>query len=91
MVFVGEKGTLIFQGRWGRWSEMRFKDLVNGIVTELEPTPACEGDGLESFGVDSELSARFCSDLHEALTTGGEPAIKARFALNAMVVLEAAR
>lgn len=88
---VGEKGTLISKGEWGRWTEMRFKGLIDGSESEFEPKPASEGDGLESFGVDAVLTARFYTDLYDALTRGSEPAIKASFARNVMAVLEAAR
>lgn len=88
---VGEKGTLISKGEWGKWTEMRFKGLVDDKEAEFEPKPASEGDGLESFGVDTELTARFYTDLHEALMKGREPVIKAKFARNVMAVLEAAR
>jgi scyllo-inositol 2-dehydrogenase (NADP+) len=88
---VGEKGTLISKGEWGRWTEMRFKGLLDGKETEIEPKPASEGDGLESFGVDSELTVRFYLDLYNAITQGHEPAIKATFARNVMAVLDAAR
>ncbi len=88
---VGERGTLISRGEWGRWTEMRFVGLVDGKEEEFEPKPASEGDGLESFGVDTELTTRFYTDLYDALTLGSEPAIKASFARNVMAVLESAR
>jgi len=88
---VGRSGTLIADGAWGNWTDMRIRTNLSGVTMELTPQDIKSSSGSRNMDVGEELSACFYNDLAEALHTGRPPAITAQRAREVMVILETAR
>jgi len=88
---VGEKGTLTADGAWGKWTDMRIRGVMAEIPMDLLPQGVGPSSGGRNYDVGEELSARFYTDLAEALAENRPPAITAGRARDGMVVLDAAR
>ena len=88
---VGREGTLIAEGEWGRWTEMRIRRTIAGVPTDLVPQAIGPSSGGRNYDVGEGLSELFYGDLAEALSAGRAPAITARRARDVMAILEAAR
>jgi predicted dehydrogenase len=88
---VGRKATLIADGNWGRWTDMRIRSSAGGVVMDSVPRETGPSSGSRNYDVGEELSACFYADLAEALEAGLPPAITAQRAREVMVILEAAR
>ena len=88
---VGERGTLVADGAWGKWTDMHIRGVVSDIPMDLVPQGVGPSSGGRNYDVSEELSARFYEDLAEALTRNRPPAITAQRARDGMVVLDAAR
>ena len=88
---AGRKGTLIAEGGWGRWTEMRVRGSVAGMASDLLPREAGPSSGTRNYDVGEELSACFYDDLAEAIQTGRPPAISVQRARQVMMILDAAR
>ena len=88
---VGREGTLVADGAWGRWTEMRIRRSMGDVTVDLMPQDVGPSSGARDYDVGDELSDAFYSDLGEALSTGRPPAITARRGRDVMAILEAAR
>jgi scyllo-inositol 2-dehydrogenase (NADP+) len=88
---VGSEGTLVADGAWGRWTDLRIRRSVAGLVVDLEPMGAGPSSGNRNYDVAEELSAQFYGDLVEAITAGRPPAVTSQRAYEVMLVLDAAR
>ncbi len=88
---AGRKATLISDGTWGHWTDMRIRSSEGGVATDSVPRQVGPSSGSRNYDVSEELSACFYADLAEAIETGRPPAINARRAREVMVLLEAAR
>jgi scyllo-inositol 2-dehydrogenase (NADP+) len=88
---AGRKATLVADGTWGKWTDMKIRSSVAGMVADLLPQDAGPSSGNRNYDVGEELSACFYGDLAEALKTGAPPAITTRRAREVMMVLEEAR
>jgi len=88
---VGRLGTLVADGAWGKWTDMRIRGSVADVTMDLLPQGVGPSSGGRAYDVGDELSACFYGDLAEALASGRPSAITARRARDVMAVLEAAR
>ncbi len=88
---VGRKGTLIAPGDFTKWTEIRVRAELDGIITELLPKDLGSGAMRRKYGTGKELSDYYYADLAEALRTGRPPAISADHARDVMIILDAAR
>jgi scyllo-inositol 2-dehydrogenase (NADP+) len=88
---VGRSGTLIADGAWGHWTDMRIRTTLSEVTMELTPQDIGPSSGTRNMDVGEELSACFYNDLAEAIRTGRSPAISAQRARQVMAILEAAR
>jgi len=88
---VGREGTLVADGAWGRWTDMRIRNTTTGMTMDLVPQDVGPSSGGRAYDVGEELSAFFYGDLAEALATGRPPAINAQRGRDVMAILEAAR
>jgi predicted dehydrogenase len=88
---VGREGTLVADGAWGKWTDMRIRGTISDVTMDLLPQGIGPSSGGRAYDVGEELSACFYDDLTEALTTGRPPAITAQRARDVMAILEAAR
>jgi scyllo-inositol 2-dehydrogenase (NADP+) len=88
---VGREGTLIADGTWGKWTEMRIRREMGELPVDILPQGMGPSSGSRNMDVGEELSAAFYSDLAEALTLGRSSAITGEHARDVMAVLEAAR
>ncbi len=88
---AGRDGTLVADGAWGKWTDMRIRSTVADMPVDLLPQDAGPSSGGRSYDVGDELSAQFYGDLLDALTTGRPPAVTALRARNVMAILDAAR
>ena len=88
---VGRLGTLVADGVWGKWTDMRIRGSVADVTMDLLTQGIGPSSGGRAYDVGDELSACFYGDLTEALITGRPPAITARRARDVMAVLDAAR
>jgi predicted dehydrogenase len=88
---VGREGTLVADGTWGKWTDMRIRGTISDVTMDLLPQGIGPSSGGRAYDVGEELSACFYGDLTEALTTGRPPAITAQRARDVMAILEAAR
>jgi predicted dehydrogenase len=88
---VGREGTLVADGAWGRWTDMRIRGSVADVTMDLLPQDVGPSSGGRNYDVGEELSAFFYGDLAEALDTGRPPAITMQRARDVMAILEAAR
>jgi predicted dehydrogenase len=88
---VGREGTLLADGAWGRWTDMRIRRAMADMTMDLIPQGAGVSSAAANYAVGDELSACFYTDLAEAMATGREPAISAERGRDVMAVLEAAR
>ena len=88
---VGREGTLVADGTWGKWTDMRIRSTISDVTMDLLPQGIGPSSGGRAYDVGEELSACFYGDLTEALTTGRPPAITAQRARDVMAILEAAR
>lgn len=88
---AGRAGTLMADGAWGKWTNMRIRSAVADLPVDLIPQDVAPSSGGRSYDVGDELSAQFYGDLAEALATGKPSAIPATRARNVMAILDAAR
>ena len=88
---VGREGTLVADGAWGCWTDMRIRSSVADMTMDLLPQDVGPSSGSQDYDVGEELSAFFYGDLAEALETGRPPAISAQRGRDVMYILEAAR
>jgi predicted dehydrogenase len=88
---VGREGTLVADGTWGKWTDMRIRSTISDITMDLTPQDVGPSSGSRSFDVGEELSAYFYGDLAEALKSGRPPAITMQRGRDVMAILEAAR
>jgi scyllo-inositol 2-dehydrogenase (NADP+) len=88
---VGRQGTLVADGAWGHWTDMRIRTTLSDLTMDLTPQNVGPSSGSRNYDVGDELSFLFYSDLAEAIKAGKEPAIPAQRALEVMRILEAAR
>ena len=88
---VGREGTLVADGAWGHWTDMRIRTSVADMTMDMVPQDAGPSSGTRDYDVGEELSAYFYGDLAEALESGRPPAISAQRGRNVMAILEAAR
>jgi predicted dehydrogenase len=88
---VGSEGTLVAEGTWGRWTEMRIRRSLGDLTAELVPQDVGPSSGARDYDVGDELSDAFYSDLAEALSTGRPPAITAQRGRDVIAVLDGAR
>jgi scyllo-inositol 2-dehydrogenase (NADP+) len=88
---VGRNGTLIADGTWGHWTDMRVRTTLSDVTMDLLPQDIGPSSGNRNMDVAEELSACFYSDLAEALHMGHPPAITMQRAHQVMVILETAR
>jgi len=88
---VGREGTLVADGAWGRWTDMRIRRSMADMTMDLLPQDVGPSSGSRDYDVGEELSAFFYADLAEALATGRPPAISAQRGRDVMYILEAAR
>jgi predicted dehydrogenase len=88
---VGRNGTLLADGTWGHWTDMRVHTSLSGVTTELTPLSIGPSSGNRNMDVSEELSICFYSDLAEAINTNRSPAISMQRVRDVMAVLEAAR
>jgi predicted dehydrogenase len=88
---AGRDGTLVADGAWGKWTDMRIRSTVADMPVDLLPQDAGPSSGGRSYDVGDALSAQFYGDLLDALTTGRPPAVTALRARNVMAILDAAR
>jgi scyllo-inositol 2-dehydrogenase (NADP+) len=88
---VGREGTLIADGTWGKWTEMRVRREMGELPVDILPQGVGASSGSRSMDVGEELSAAFYADLADALAKGRAPVITAEHARDVMAILEAAR
>ncbi len=88
---AGREGTLMADGAWGKWTDMRISGSVAGLPAEVLPKGMGPSSGGRSYDVGDELSAQFYGDLADALGQNRPPAITVQRARNVMAILEAAR
>jgi predicted dehydrogenase len=88
---AGRNGTLMADGAWGKWTDMRIRSTVAEMSVDMVPQDVGPSSGGRSYDVGDELSAQFYGDLAEALATGRPLAVTATRARNVMAILEAAR
>ncbi len=88
---VGREGTLVADGAWGRWTEMRIRRSMGDVTVDVVPQDVGPSSGARDYDVGDELSDAFYSDLGEALSTGRPPAITAQRGRDVMAILEAGR
>ena len=88
---VGRQGTLVAEGAWGRWTEMRVRRSAGELVMDVLPQDIGPSSGARGMDVGEELSAHFYGDLAQAMAEGRPPAITAACARDVIAVLEAAR
>ncbi len=88
---AGREGTLMADGAWGKWTDMKIIGSVGGLPAELLPRGMGPSSGGRSYDVGDELSAQFYGDLADALENKRPPAITVQRARNVMAILEAAR
>jgi predicted dehydrogenase len=88
---VGRSGTLIADGAWGHWTDMRIRTTLSDVLMELTPQDIGPSSGSRNMDVGEELSAFFYKDLAEAIRTDRSPAISAQRGRQVMTILEAAR
>jgi len=88
---VGREGTLVAEGAWGRWTDMRIRRAMAEVTMDLVPQGVGPSSGSRGLDVGDELSTHFYTDLREALSTGRKPAITAERARDVMLILDAAR
>jgi hypothetical protein len=82
---VGREGTLVADGTWGRWTDMRGRGSVADMPMDLLPQDVGLSSGGRNYDVGEELSAFFYGDRAEALATGRPPAITMQRARDVMV------
>ncbi|MEI6210366.1 MAG: Gfo/Idh/MocA family oxidoreductase [bacterium] len=88
---AGREGTLVADGAWGKWTDMRVRGSVADIPVDILPRDVGPSSGGRSYDVGDELSAQFYGDLAEALAAGRPSAITAQRARDVMAILDAAR
>jgi predicted dehydrogenase len=88
---VGRQGTLIADGAWGRWTDMRIRSSMADMTMDLVPQDVSPSSGSQDYDVGEELSAFFYADLAEALEADRPPAISAQRGRDVMYILDAAR
>jgi scyllo-inositol 2-dehydrogenase (NADP+) len=88
---VGGEGTLVADGAWGHWTDMRIRRSMDDVTVDLVPQEVGPSSGSRDYDVGEELSACFYGDLAESLSTGRPPAITAQRGRDVMAILEAAR
>jgi predicted dehydrogenase len=88
---VGRQGTLVSEGTWGRWTEMRIRKSAGEVAMDVVPQDVGPSSGARGMEVVDELSARFYCDLAEAMAMDRPPAITATCARDVIAVLDAAR
>ena len=88
---VGTQGTLVADGAWGRWTDMRIRRSAGDVTVDLVPQGVSASSGTRDYDVGEELSAQFYRDLSEALSSGRAPAITAQRGRDVLAILEAAR
>jgi predicted dehydrogenase len=88
---VGREGTLVADGAWGHWTDMRIRRSMDDVTVDLVPHEVGLSSGTRDYDVGEELSARFYANLSESLSTGRPPAITAQRGRDVMAILEAAR
>lgn len=88
---VGSEGTLVADGAWGKWTEMRIRSEAGDMPVDLIPHDIGPSSGGRNYDVGEELSALFYGDLAGALAEGRLSAVTMQRARDVMAVLEAAR
>ncbi len=88
---VGEQGTLMANGAWGQWTDMRIRGVLEGVPMDFVPQDVGPSSGSASMDVGEGLSAVFYDDLADAMAKGRDSAITAQRARDVMAILEAAR
>ena len=88
---VGREGTLIADGAWGRWTEMRLRRSLDDVTVDLMPQDVGASSGSRDYDVGEELSACFYGDLEEALAQNRPAAITAERGRDVVAILDAAR
>ena len=88
---VGREGTLVADGVWGHFTDMRIRRSMADMTVDLVPQGVAPSSGSVNYDVGEELSAYFYSDLAEALEKGRPPAITAQQGRDVIAILEAAR
>jgi len=88
---VGREGTLVADGAWGRWTDMRIRRQAGDITMDLLPQGMGPSSGTRGMDVGEELSDQFYTDLASALAAKRAPAITAERARDTIAMLDAAR
>ncbi len=88
---VGREGTLVADGAWGRWTDMRIRRSADDLTVDMLPQDVGPSSGARDYDVGEELSACFYGDLGESLSAGRPPAITAQRGRDVIAILEAAR
>ena len=88
---VGREGTLIADGAWGRWTDMRIRKSVADFTMDLLPQDVGPSGGSRDCDVGKGLSEYFYGDLADALAANREPVITAQRGRDIMAILDAAR
>jgi predicted dehydrogenase len=88
---VGSDGTLVADGRWGRWTEMRARRDLAGIDADLVLQGIGRSSGSGNLDVNDELSKHYYEDLAGAILARRPPAVTLQRAYDVMVLLDAAR
>ncbi|MFB3881495.1 MAG: Gfo/Idh/MocA family protein [Armatimonadota bacterium] len=88
---VGTQGTLVADGAWGKWTDMRIRRSSGGVTVDLAPQGIGASSGARDYDVGEELSAQFYADLAEALSAGRAPAVTAQRGRDVIAILETAR
>ena len=88
---VGREGTLLADGAWGNWGDIRIRATIGGTITDLTPQAAGPTSAARSMEVSDALSAHFYADLREVLATGRRAEVPVTRARDAIAIMDAAR